>query len=116
MIVTWACAMPQGGPQGAQAGAGPPQGAAPTPAPATTGGGTSAVVPGQEGGQLTTAMLAAATPDQQKQMLGERLFPLVHNLQVCSALLTRVRVEPTSASIPSGCPRLLSYLYSGIRV
>ena len=41
----------------------------------------SAVVPGQEGGQLTTAMLAAADPEQQKQMLGERLFPLVSRLQ-----------------------------------
>jgi polyadenylate-binding protein len=55
----------------------PPQPAAPvapTPAP-------SAVVPGQEGGQLTTAMLAAAPLEQQKQMLGERLFPLVERLQ-----------------------------------
>jgi polyadenylate-binding protein len=38
-------------------------------------------VPGQEGGNLTTAMLAAAAPEQQKQMLGERLFPLVQRLQ-----------------------------------
>ena len=51
------------------------QGMGPTPAP-------SAMVPGQqEGGQLTTAMLAAASPEQQKQMLGERLFPLVMRLQ-----------------------------------
>lgn len=36
----------------------------------------------QEGsGGLTTAMLAAAPPEQQKQMLGERLFPLVQRLQ-----------------------------------
>ena len=41
----------------------------------------SAVVPGQEGSQLTTAMLAAADPEQQKQMLGERLFPLVSRQQ-----------------------------------
>jgi polyadenylate-binding protein len=39
------------------------------------------VVPGQEGGNLTTAMLAAAAPEQQKQMLGERLFPQVQRLQ-----------------------------------
>mmetsp|Transcript_27174 Transcript_27174/g.32971 ORF Transcript_27174/g.32971 Transcript_27174/m.32971 type:complete len:677 (-) Transcript_27174:332-2362(-) len=37
------------------------------------------VVPAQE--QLTTATLAAAAPEQQKQMLGERLFPLVQRLQ-----------------------------------
>eukprot|EP00854_Cymbomonas_tetramitiformis_P019683 gene19683-23544_t len=30
---------------------------------------------------LTTATLAAAPPEQQKQMLGERLFPLVQRLQ-----------------------------------
>lgn len=30
---------------------------------------------------LTTANLAAMPPDQQKQMLGERLFPLVQRLQ-----------------------------------
>lgn len=32
-------------------------------------------VPGQE--PLTTSMLAAAPPQEQKQMLGERLFPLI---------------------------------------
>lgn len=32
-------------------------------------------------GHLTTAMLAAAPPQQQKQMLGERLYPLVHARQ-----------------------------------
>lgn len=42
----------------------------------------SAVLPGQEqGGHLTTAMLAAAAPEQQKQMLGERLYPLVQMQQ-----------------------------------
>ncbi|EIE25350.1 polyadenylate binding protein [Coccomyxa subellipsoidea C-169] len=54
----------------------PPQPAQPQPVPTP-----SAVVPGQEGGNLTTAMLAAAAPEQQKQMLGERLFPLVQRLQ-----------------------------------
>lgn len=34
-----------------------------------------------EGGQLTAAMLAAAPPEQQKQLLGERLFPQVASLQ-----------------------------------
>jgi len=35
----------------------------------------SVVVPGQE--PLTTAMLAAAPLQEQKQMLGERIFPLI---------------------------------------
>merc|ERR1712227_1202393 len=37
------------------------------------------VVPAQE--SLTTSSLAAAPPEQQKQMLGERLFPLVQRSQ-----------------------------------
>eukprot|EP00742_Colponemidia_sp_Colp-10_P000090 GILJ01000100.1.p1 GENE.GILJ01000100.1~~GILJ01000100.1.p1 ORF type:complete len:623 (-),score=111.24 GILJ01000100.1:212-2080(-) len=36
-------------------------------------------VQGQE--PLTASALASAPPEQQKQMLGERLFPLIHNLQ-----------------------------------
>ncbi|KAL8621067.1 Polyadenylate-binding protein 1A [Nucella lapillus] len=35
----------------------------------------SVVIPGQE--PLTASMLAAAPPQEQKQMLGERLFPLI---------------------------------------
>lgn len=35
-------------------------------------------VPGQE--PLTTGMLAAAQPQEQKQMLGERLYPLIHGM------------------------------------
>ena len=50
-------------------------GGVPVPVPQQTA--PSAVVPGQEGSGLTTAMLAAAPPEQQKQMLGERLFLLV---------------------------------------
>merc|ERR1711934_304582 len=38
----------------------------------------SVVVPGQE--PLTTAMLAAAPMQEQKQMLGERLFPLIQRM------------------------------------
>lgn len=56
----------------------------------------SAVVPGQEGDRLTTAMLAAADPESQKQMLGERLFPLVSRLQ------------PELAGKITGAPFLLS--------
>jgi len=36
------------------------------------------IVPGQE--PLTAPMLAAAPPQEQKQMLGERLFPLIANM------------------------------------
>ncbi|CAF0814137.1 unnamed protein product [Adineta ricciae] len=38
----------------------------------------SIVVPGQE--PLTPAALANATPQEQKQMLGERLFPVIQNM------------------------------------
>lgn len=40
---------------------------------------SSIVVPGQE--PLTPAGLANATPQEQKQMLGERLFPLIQQMQ-----------------------------------
>ncbi|CAF3402323.1 unnamed protein product [Rotaria socialis] len=43
------------------------------------GFGNSIVVPGQE--SLTPAGLANATPQEQKQMLGERLFPLIQIMQ-----------------------------------
>ncbi|CAF1306488.1 unnamed protein product [Rotaria sordida] len=39
----------------------------------------SIVVAGQE--PLTPAALANATPQEQKQMLGERLFPLIQQMQ-----------------------------------
>ena len=38
--------------------------------------GGAVLVHGQE--PLTATMLAAAKPDDQKQMLGERLFPLIY--------------------------------------
>ena len=42
----------------------------------------SPMLPGAaEGAPLTTAMLAAAEPVQRKQILGERLFPLVTRIQ-----------------------------------
>jgi polyadenylate-binding protein len=44
---------------------------------------SSIVVPGQE--PLTPAGLANATPQEQKQMLGERLFPLIQSMQPESA-------------------------------
>jgi polyadenylate-binding protein len=43
------------------------------------GFGNSIVVAGQE--PLTPAALANATPQEQKQMLGERLFPLIQSMQ-----------------------------------
>ena len=36
------------------------------------------VIPGQA--PLTSSMLAAALPQEQKQMLGERLFPLIQQM------------------------------------
>ena len=30
---------------------------------------------------LTAQQLASASPDQQKNMIGERLYPLIHNVQ-----------------------------------
>lgn len=33
-------------------------------------------IPGQD--PLSASMLAAALPQEQKQMLGERLFPIIH--------------------------------------
>merc|ERR1712058_207923 len=38
----------------------------------------SVVIPGQD--PLTASMLAAAQPQEQKQMLGERLFPLIQRM------------------------------------
>jgi len=69
-------AQPQAGaaPKGGYAGAAA-RPAAPAPAPG--------LVPMVPGGSetLTTASLASATPEQQKQLLGERLFPQVALLQ-----------------------------------
>ena len=45
------------------------------PAPQTQ---QAVVIQGQE--PLTASMLAAAPPQEQKQMLGERLFPLIQRM------------------------------------
>lgn len=37
---------------------------------------------------LSSSMLAAASPEQQKQILGERLFPLVHKHKVMQCCFT----------------------------
>ena len=63
--------------RGPMPGRGPATGRGPARGPSAP----SAVVPGQDGAPLTTAMLAAAPPEAQKQMLGERLFPLVASRQ-----------------------------------
>merc|ERR1719164_303513 len=31
--------------------------------------------------EITASSLAAAPPEQQKQLLGERLYPLIHNVE-----------------------------------
>jgi len=77
--------MMSGGPVRPQAGMQPPQTTAYTRTarnmPPNNPGGfsSSIVVPGQD--PLTPAALANATPQEQKQMLGERLFPLIQNMQ-----------------------------------
>uniref|UniRef100_A0A7N8XPW8 Polyadenylate-binding protein n=1 Tax=Mastacembelus armatus TaxID=205130 RepID=A0A7N8XPW8_9TELE len=48
------------------------------PSPRWTTQGPAVHVQGQE--PLTASMLAAAPPQEQKQMLGERLFPLIQNM------------------------------------
>lgn len=53
-------------------------GMAQTPAVAPQGPSQAVHVQGQE--PLTASMLAAAPPQEQKQMLGERLFPLIQNM------------------------------------
>ena len=58
-------------PPGAQAG--PQQGGVQNQVPSQ-----AVVVQGQE--PLTASMLAAAQPQEQKQMLGERLFPLIQSM------------------------------------
>ena len=73
----------QGGRQGAQpagrGAAGRGNQPAAKPAPQANPPAASGVLPGAgtEAERLTTAILANATPEQQKQMLGERLFPAV---------------------------------------
>ena len=36
----------------------------------------------QQGAEMLSSMLAAASPEQQKQILGERLYPLVQKYKV----------------------------------
>jgi polyadenylate-binding protein len=71
---------------GVPSGAGGPPGGARAPRGGKLPNGQAApparapAVPGADQA-LTTAILAAAPPEQQKQILGERLFPLVSRLQ-----------------------------------
>lgn len=44
---------------------------------------------GSQGPEMLSSMLAAASPEQQKQILGERLFPLVQKHKVMNCLLFR---------------------------
>ena len=67
-------APPAGGPQG---GRKPMPGGMPPGGPGMPGG-PGAPPPRQE---LNASTLAAAPPEQQKQLLGERLFPLIQNVE-----------------------------------
>merc|ERR1719361_2659457 len=51
-------------------------------------------------GELTASMLASATPEMQKQMLGERLFPLIQQSQPdLAAKITGMLLEMEVAEI-----------------
>ncbi|XP_014465096.1 polyadenylate-binding protein 1-like isoform X1 [Alligator mississippiensis] len=54
-----------------------------TPMPVQQGGEPAVHVQGQE--PLTASMLAAAPPQEQKQMIGERLYPLIHAMHASLA-------------------------------
>ena len=55
-------------------------------------------MPGQE--PLTAAMLTAAPPAEQKQMLGERLFPLIANMhQDLAGKITGMLLEIDNAEL-----------------
>lgn len=67
-----------------------PQVAMPGPPPAAT----------MSQGELTASMLASATPEMQKQMLGERLFPLIQQSQPdLAAKITGMLLEMEVAEI-----------------
>jgi len=55
---------------------------------------------GMSQGELTASMLASATPEMQKQMLGERLFPLIQQSQPeLAAKITGMLLEMEVAEI-----------------
>ena len=58
-------------------------GGKPRAAPSGAGGKPRAAPSGGNPQQdpLTAQQLASASPDQQKNMIGERLYPLIHNVQ-----------------------------------
>mmetsp|Transcript_6690 Transcript_6690/g.15233 ORF Transcript_6690/g.15233 Transcript_6690/m.15233 type:complete len:782 (+) Transcript_6690:128-2473(+) len=71
-------APPQGGMPSGPGGPGPMQPPQQEGAPAPNAGGAP---PAPSNDQLTPATLASATPEVQKNMIGERLYPLIHNTQ-----------------------------------
>jgi len=78
---TGPAAMGQARPAGAgypPARGGQAMGGQPGQRPMQQGNQQSVVIPGQD--PLTASMLAAAQPQEQKQMLGERLFPLIQRM------------------------------------
>ncbi|KAL2934863.1 Embryonic polyadenylate-binding protein [Bienertia sinuspersici] len=53
-----------------------------------------------DGPENLSTMLAAATPQQQKQILGERLYPLVHNHKPeLAAKITGMLLEMDNAEL-----------------
>merc|ERR1711966_78031 len=70
--------MPQGGPQGGPQGAPRPMGAPPMQQQQPQG---APQQPAQAGAPLNASALAAAPPQVQKQMIGERLYPMIAKIQ-----------------------------------
>ncbi|KAK1281794.1 putative polyadenylate-binding protein [Acorus calamus] len=61
---------------------------------------TSGSAPNAQGTEMLSSMLAAASPQQQKQMLGERLFPLVQNIKFdLAAKITGMLLEMDNSEL-----------------
>ena len=77
----------------------PPQ---PGMGPQPAGAQQAVHIQGQE--PLTATMLAVANPDDQKQMLGERLFPLiqVRDLMICACQDLKLRMLCYTISMVNG--------------
>ncbi|KAK1309751.1 putative polyadenylate-binding protein [Acorus calamus] len=61
---------------------------------------TSGSAPNAQGTEMLSSMLAAASPQQQKQMLGERLFPFVQNIKFdLAAKITGMLLEMDNSEL-----------------
>lgn len=60
---------------------------------------------GTEGLEMLSSRLAAASPAQQKQMLGDRLFPLVNQLKVLLLYYIHSSNEKTVGDLGETCSK-----------